>query len=317
MSIVNDYTDPTTPPTYPYAKKEFKNNAKAMNALLYGISESEFVKVMHCETTKVVWKELFNAYHGVDKVQKEKLQTYRMQFESLKMKEEESTVVYFLRVDEVVNALKDFAHAAPKVDAKVSVVEEMSNLDRLTVDKLHGILTAYEMHTNVENSSKRETTFKASKKGKEKEQKSSKSSEEDSEDEDAHLVRKLKRGSGKFKGKLPLKCFNCGKIDHFASKSPYEKEEDNDDERSSKFKNPKRFVRKGKKFQRLKKSLYSKEDSDSFLSNEEENQNDEILFMAVEDTQEEEKYFDEEVEVDLEQELISALNEIKKLKRKN
>ncbi|XP_057851906.2 uncharacterized protein LOC131062296 [Cryptomeria japonica] len=145
------------------------------------------------------------------------------------------------------------------------------------------------MCTNFENSLKRKTAFKASKKGKAKEQKSSESLEEDSEDEVAHLVRKLKRGSSKYKGKLPLKCFSCGKIGHFASKCPYEKEEDSDDERSSKFKNSK---------------------------SEEENQNDEILFMAVEDTQEEEEYFDE-VEVDLEQELISALNEIKKLKKKN
>lgn len=50
--------------------------------------------------------------------------------------------------------------------------------------------------------------------------------------------------------------------------------------------------------------------------------NDELLFMALEDTlfenQEEEDFFDEgEVEVVLKQELISALNEIKKLRKKN
>jgi DNA-directed RNA polymerase subunit N (RpoN/RPB10) len=31
-------------------------------------------------------------------------------------------------------------------------------------------------------------------------------------------VRKLQRGSGKYKGMFPFKCFNCGKIGHFASK---------------------------------------------------------------------------------------------------
>ncbi|XP_059070607.1 uncharacterized protein LOC131860243 [Cryptomeria japonica] len=247
------------------------------------------------------------------------------------MEEEESIAAYFLRVDEVVNALKGLGDTVEdktmvhkilrtlplKFDVKVSVVEEMLDLNKLTIDKLYGILTAYEMRTNVENPSKRETTFKASKKGKEKEQKSSESSEEDSEDEVAHLVRKLKRGSGKYKGKLPLKCFNYGKIGHFASKCPYEKEEGSDDERDSKFKNSKKFVKRGKKFQRFKKSLYSKEDSDSFLSSEEENHNDEILFMVVEDTQEVDYFDEEDVEVDLEQELISALNEIKILKSKN
>jgi len=42
-------------------------------------------------------------------------------------------------------------------------------------------------------------------------------------------VRKLKRGFGKYKGKLPFKCFNCGRVVHFAAKFPYAKREDGDD----------------------------------------------------------------------------------------
>ncbi|XP_057818249.1 uncharacterized protein LOC131031215 [Cryptomeria japonica] len=174
------------------------------------------------------------------------------------------------------------------------------------------------MQTNVESSSKKETFFKASKKGKEKKQNSSEILEEDSEDEATHLVRKLKRGFGKYKGKLPLKCFNCEKIGHFASKCPYEKENDDNGKKESRFKNNKKFVKRERKSQKFKRSLYSKEDIDSSPCSEEENQNDEILFMVVEDIQEEVDYFDEEdVEVDLKQELISAFSEIKRLKKKN
>ena len=34
----------------------------------------------------------------------------------------------------------------------------------------------------------------------------------------AKFVNKLKHGTGKYKGKLPMKCFRCGKIGHFATK---------------------------------------------------------------------------------------------------
>ena len=35
------------------------------------------------------------------------------------------------------------------------------------------------------------------------------------------FVRTLKKGSGKYKGNIPFKCFRCGKIGHFSSKCPH------------------------------------------------------------------------------------------------
>ena len=57
--------------------------------------------------------------------------------------------------------------------------------------------------------------------------------------EEANLVRKLKWGTSKFKGKIPFKCFKCGRIGHFASKSPYGKISDNDEEEEEPPKNKK------------------------------------------------------------------------------
>jgi hypothetical protein len=48
-----------------------------------------------------------------------------------------------------------------RYDAKVSTLEDREDLDKLTMDELHGIRIAYEMRTKQEKSSKRETTFKA------------------------------------------------------------------------------------------------------------------------------------------------------------
>jgi hypothetical protein len=50
-----------------------------------------------------------------------------------------------------------------RYDAKVSTLEDREDLDKLTMDELHGILITYEMRTRKERPSKGETTFKASK----------------------------------------------------------------------------------------------------------------------------------------------------------
>jgi hypothetical protein len=51
-SIVTSYTTPQSPPTDMTGKKRSENNAKAMNAILCGLLESEFLKVMPCKSAK-------------------------------------------------------------------------------------------------------------------------------------------------------------------------------------------------------------------------------------------------------------------------
>jgi hypothetical protein len=60
-------------------KLEFSFNTKAMNAILSGLVEEEFVKVMHLGTAKEMWDKLINSYEGNEKVKDAKLQTYRNQ----------------------------------------------------------------------------------------------------------------------------------------------------------------------------------------------------------------------------------------------
>jgi hypothetical protein len=70
-----------------------------MNAILNGLAEDEFVKVMHIQTSKEMWDKLINSYEGDEKVKYAKLQTYRLKFEQLKMNEDETVRKYFLRVE--------------------------------------------------------------------------------------------------------------------------------------------------------------------------------------------------------------------------
>jgi hypothetical protein len=297
-------------------KLEFSFNAKGMNAILNGLAEAKFFKVMHLDTTKAMWDKLINSYEGNEKVKDAKLQTYRLKFEQLKMNEDETISKYFLRFEELVNAMKGLGEEfddsllvqnilrslADKFNPKVSAIEELNDLKTLSIDQLLGTLTAYEMRINKDKSSTREASFKADK-----------NIDSELDDIEEKFVRRLKKGSGKYQGKFPFKCFNCGNIVHFASKCPHQKKDQNfDDEKKYKHK------KYNKKKSLVANNDNSLEDTDSDSSCEDK-AND-FMLMAKEDHDNKSTGSDdneEEVVVDLEGELISALEEIDRLRSKN
>jgi hypothetical protein len=96
------------------------------------------------------------------------------------------------------------------------------------MDELHGIFIAYEMRTEQENPDIKEVAFKESKKskkkGRKKEEHSNNSDVSEDNEEVANFVKRLNKGTdGRYRGKLPLICFNCDGIGHFANKCPYKK----------------------------------------------------------------------------------------------
>jgi hypothetical protein len=159
-------------------KLEFIFNAKGMNAILNGLAEAEFVKVMYLQTAKEMWDKLINSYEGNENVKDAKLQTYRLKFEQLKMNEDQTVNKYFLRVEELVNAMKGLGEKIEeyflvhkilrslldKFNPKVSAIEELNDLKTLSIDQLLGNLTAYEMRMRKDKSiTTRESSFKADK----------------------------------------------------------------------------------------------------------------------------------------------------------
>jgi hypothetical protein len=119
--------------------------------------------------------------------------------------------------------------------------------------------TAYEMTIEKENPNVKEAAFKTSKrsKKKKKEQEEYSSSSDASEDDEevANFVKRLNKGTnGRYRGKLPLICFNCDGIGHFANKCPHKKKRN--DEGYSKGKHTYKGKRTTKKV--FKKILYTK-----------------------------------------------------------
>jgi hypothetical protein len=259
-----------------------------------------------------------------------KLQSYRFQFESLRMEESEDIATYFLRIDEVVNTMRGLGETIEngiivqnvlrslpaRFDPKISALEERTDIANLLMDELQGILIAYEMRTSNENSSNKEVAFKVAKKAKKKVETKTSNHEDSEEDmEEANFVKNPKRGTGKYKGKLPLKCFHCGRIGNFASKCPLNKHYDGEEESNIKTKENKKMYKKP--FRRnsyKKKSLFIKNNSESSDIDESDEISDIILFMAMKN-QNDELIEEEEGEVDLEAELVSALSELKKVRR--
>ena len=105
------------------------------------------MKVMHYKSAKEIWDKIVTSYEGDEQVKRAKLQTLRIQYETLKMHNDESVANYFLRVDEVVNCMKNLGEEikeaivvekvlrslSPKFESKVSAIEEKENLRILTM----------------------------------------------------------------------------------------------------------------------------------------------------------------------------------------
>jgi hypothetical protein len=158
-------------------KLEFSFNAKAMSVILSGLAEAKFVKVMSLGTAKEMWDKLISSYEGNKKVKDAKLQICRVHFEQLKMKEDETVGKYFLRVEELVNAMKELGEKIEepslvqtilrslldRFNPKVSTIEERNDLKTLEFDQLLGTLSAYEMRIVKDKPTSKEASFKADK----------------------------------------------------------------------------------------------------------------------------------------------------------
>ena len=141
------YTFPSTIPTDTASKKQYETNAKDVNTLLGSLSQSEFFKVTQLKTTKEIWDKIVLIYEGDNQVKRAKLQTLKIQYETLRMNNDESIASYFLCIDEIVNCMKNLGEEIKEVtlvekvlrslsikfESKVFAIEENLDLQTITM----------------------------------------------------------------------------------------------------------------------------------------------------------------------------------------
>ena len=138
-------------------------NSRALNALFSVVTNEEFKKISSTEIAKVAWTILQTTYEGTKAVKDSKLQRLTTSFEKIKMEKDESFDESF---DEFYAKLKDIVNSAfnlgetilePKIvrkvfrslperfHAKITIIEESKDIDKISLIELVGNLQTYEL----------------------------------------------------------------------------------------------------------------------------------------------------------------------------
>ena len=82
---------------------------------------------MKLKTTKEIWDKIIQSYGGDSQVKLGKLQTLRIQYETLKMHNDESVASYFLCIDEIVNCMNNLGEQIKEVTLVEKILRSLSS----------------------------------------------------------------------------------------------------------------------------------------------------------------------------------------------
>ena len=144
-------------------------NGRALNALFNAITNEEFKKISSIETAKEVWTILQTTYEGTKAIKDSKILRLTTSFEEIKIEEDESFDKFYAKFMDLVNSAFNLGETIlePKIvrkvlrslperfHAKIIVIEESKDIDKIPLTELVGNLQTYELGlTRIGKSSK-------------------------------------------------------------------------------------------------------------------------------------------------------------------
>ena len=131
-------------------------NSRALNALFNAVTNKEFKKISSTETAKEAWTILQKTYKETKTVKDSKLHT---SFVEIKMEEDESFDEFYAKLNDIVNLAFNLRETIlePKLvrkvlrslperfHAKITVIEESKDIDKIPLTELVGNLQTYEL----------------------------------------------------------------------------------------------------------------------------------------------------------------------------
>ena len=189
-------------------------NSRALNALFSAVTNEEFKKIYSTENAKEEWTILQTTYEGIKAVKNSKIQRFTMSFEEIKMEKDESFDEIYVKLKDIVNSIFNLGETIPKpkvvrkvlrslperFHAKITVIEESKDIEKIPLTKLVGNLQTYELGlTRIGKSSKSENLALKAK---------SSDTDESSDDEDSKMKSYITMQFKKFMKKANAKGFD-------------------------------------------------------------------------------------------------------------
>ena len=197
------------------AKIKVENfNSRALNAFFSMVTNKEFKKISSIKTAKEAWAILQTTYKGTKVVTDSKLQTLTTSFEEIKMEEDELFDEFYVKLKDIVNSEFNLGKTIPepkivrkvlksppeRFHAKIIAIEELKDIDKISLIKLVGNLQTYELGlTRIGKSSKGKSMALKAK---------SSDTNESSDDEDSKMKSYITRQFKKFMKNANAKGFD-------------------------------------------------------------------------------------------------------------